>query len=64
MGECGMKMPLGVLFSCLWLTKCVFAFRGMHVRYQTEDEVLREAFGRDWEDYASRVPHKFIPGIL
>jgi len=64
MKECGMKTPFGVLFICLWLMKCLFAFHGMQKRYKMEDRVLRETFGKEWEEYACRVPHKFIPCVL
>jgi protein-S-isoprenylcysteine O-methyltransferase Ste14 len=64
MKECGMKMPLGVLFTCVWVMKCLFAFHGMQKRYKTEDSVLRENFREEWEEYAHRVPHKFIPCVL
>ena len=48
----------------VWLTKCAFAFRGMCVRLRAEDEVLKGTFGVEWEAYASRVPFKFLPGVV
>ena len=62
--ECGLKNLFGILFASLWFVKCLFAFRGMHSRHKAEDMVLWETFGEEWEEYASRVSHKFIPGIL
>lgn len=64
MADYGLKNHLGVLFASLWLVKCLFAFRGMHSRHETEDVVLCKTFGKEWEEYASRVPHKFIPGVF
>lgn len=64
MKECGMRMPFGILFTWLWLVKCLFAFQAMQRRYKTEDRVLREIFGKEWEEYAEGVPHKFIPCLL
>ena len=55
---------LGVMITVVWLMKCAFAFRGMCVRLRAEDEVLRATFGAEWEAYASRVPFKFLPGVV
>lgn len=60
----GIRTPFGVIYLLVWVSKCLFAFRGMMVRYAAEDEVLRLNFGAEWEDYAARVPYKFIPGAL
>lgn len=62
--DCSVGTWLGALVACFWFLKCVFAFRGMCVRYKAEDEILRQTFGVEWEDYASRVPCKFIPGVI
>lgn len=54
----------GALAALFWAAKCTFAFRGMVVRLRAEDAVLRDTFGAQWEDYAARVPNKFVPGLL
>jgi protein-S-isoprenylcysteine O-methyltransferase Ste14 len=61
---CGVRSMLGVMIMAVWLMKCAFAFRGMCVRLRAEDEVLRGRFGVEWEVYASRVPFKFLPGVV
>lgn len=61
---CGVRSVLGVIITGVWLMKCAFAFRGMCVRLRAEDEVLRGTFGAEWEAYASRVPFKFLPGVV
>jgi len=61
---CGVRSVLGVMMAGVWLMKCAFAFRGMCVRLRAEDEILRGTFGAEWEAYASRVPFKFLPGVV
>jgi len=41
--------------------------RGTYVfmcRAETEDQVLRKEFGKEWEEWAGMVRYKFIPGVL
>ncbi|KAF9476241.1 ICMT-domain-containing protein [Pholiota conissans] len=64
MVEYGVRTPLGFLASAFWVVKCVFAFRGMSVRLKAEDDILRDTFGAQWEEYAARVPSKFLPGVV
>ncbi|EAU86696.2 hypothetical protein CC1G_06457 [Coprinopsis cinerea okayama7 len=54
----------GALFGLFWAVKCAFAFRGTYLRLTTEDEVLRETFGVEWEEYARRVPWRLLPGVF
>lgn len=32
-------------------------------RVPKEDEMMRKEFGKEWDDWAKRVPYKLIPGI-
>ena len=32
-------------------------------RAEAEDRVLREEFGKEWEEWARVVKYKFIPGL-
>ncbi|PPR01156.1 hypothetical protein CVT24_006123 [Panaeolus cyanescens] len=32
-------------------------------RMNQEDKMIREGFGKEWEDWAKRVPYKTMPGI-
>ncbi|KAF9450393.1 ICMT-domain-containing protein [Macrolepiota fuliginosa MF-IS2] len=61
--EYGIRNPVGMLLSGLWLLKCAFAFRGMGIRLRAEDDLLRANFGLEWEEYAKLVPYKFIPWV-
>lgn len=60
----GVWTPLGFVVMCLWLSKCLYAFRGMCIRLRAEDRVLKDAFGAEWDQYAMRVPFNFIPGVI
>ena len=60
----GVRSMLGVMMTAVWFMKCAFAFRGMCVRLRAEDGVLRARFGDEWDAYASRVPFKFLPGVV
>ena len=64
MAACALHTVPGALVAVFWAAKCTFAYRGMVVRLRAEDAVLRDTFGAQWEDYASRVPNKFLPGLL
>ena len=40
------------------------AVRGSYVlvdRAEVEDEVMRKEFGKEWEEWARKVPYKFVP---
>jgi protein-S-isoprenylcysteine O-methyltransferase Ste14 len=32
-------------------------------RGPVEDAALKKTFGKEWEDYARKVPYSFIPGL-
>ena len=36
---------------------------GMVGRTKQEDEMLREEFGEEWEEWAKRTPHRLIPYV-
>ncbi|OBZ75963.1 hypothetical protein A0H81_04738 [Grifola frondosa] len=50
----------GVIWSGIW---SIFA-TGILLRTSTEDKVLKEAFGEEWEAWAKRTPYKLLPGIF
>ena len=33
-------------------------------RIPSEDKILRDRFGKEWDEYARRVPYVLFPGIL
>ena len=57
------KKPLAWLFLAVpmvyFLTVCVTLFRRMH----REDEELEKTFGKEWDEWAKKVPDRIIPGI-
>ena len=44
---------VGLLYICWQFTK----------RAEAEDEVLKEEFGKEWEEWAKVVKYRFIPGL-
>ncbi|KAK7052743.1 protein-S-isoprenylcysteine O-methyltransferase [Favolaschia claudopus] len=56
----GMSMGrLGVVWGVLALVAGV----GLRARMRKEDAMLRERFGREWEEWAGRVPWWIAPGV-
>lgn len=58
-----LKSPVGraVAYSMLGVLAYVnWKFAG---RLAAEDKVLSRHFGPEWDQWASRVPYKLIPGI-
>ncbi|KIJ30607.1 hypothetical protein M422DRAFT_186926, partial [Sphaerobolus stellatus SS14] len=47
-----------------WSAYLVYVVYSLLSRGPIEDRGLHEEFGKDWEDYAKRVPYRFIPGIM
>jgi protein-S-isoprenylcysteine O-methyltransferase Ste14 len=63
-GMFGMLVATGLAMEhwvALIVAVIVFA-AGLVIRVRTEEELLRAAFGKEFEDYAKRVP-AIIPGI-
>jgi len=42
---------------------CVICY-ALLIRIPKEDETLREVFGKEWDDYAYRVPYVLVPGLI
>jgi len=62
LGMFGMILSTGLVFSRWWhvLIAIVFFLVGNHIRIRAEEKLLRETFGKKFDDYAARVP-AFIP---
>ncbi|KAH6904263.1 Isoprenylcysteine carboxyl methyltransferase family-domain-containing protein [Coprinopsis sp. MPI-PUGE-AT-0042] len=60
----GATLALGGAPNSWIASKGVWTIPGTHARLRTEDQVLKEAFGVEWEEYAARVPWKLIPGLF
>jgi protein-S-isoprenylcysteine O-methyltransferase Ste14 len=63
-GMLGMMISTGLAFSIPeWAAIAMFiAWYGTHLRIQSEEALLKEAFGEEYEEYARKVP-ALIPGI-
>jgi len=46
-----------------WIA-CLFIKLFVISRAPKEDAMLRETFGRKWEEYAIKVQHRFLPGLI
>lgn len=59
----------GLFPSGLWFQASIWAFGTFIVysalvsRMNKEDALLKAAFGKEWEDWASNVQYKIIPGV-
>jgi len=64
LGMFGMILSTGLVFSHWYLAviAIVFFLIGNQIRIRAEEKLLRETFGKKFDDYAARVP-VFIPFI-
>jgi len=65
LGMFGLMVATGLAYSTWWaLGAAILVFLlGNRIRIRSEEKLLREAFGVDFDDYARRVP-AFFPGRL
>ncbi|TRM69970.1 hypothetical protein BD626DRAFT_390695 [Schizophyllum amplum] len=54
--------PLGT--TIFWVALVVPGLYGFASRIKSEDEMLKKGFGKQWEEWVTRVPYKLIPGVL
>jgi protein-S-isoprenylcysteine O-methyltransferase Ste14 len=57
---------LGIIASLIFARVVLFWLlmaKGFWDRTRTEDEVLRNHFGKQWNDWAENVPYELLPGI-
>lgn len=47
-----------------WGIWVAYACKRIAERSDIEDSNLRRVFGNEWEEYARRVPRKFVPGLI
>jgi protein-S-isoprenylcysteine O-methyltransferase Ste14 len=61
LGMFGMIVGTGLVFSRWWtlLAAVIFFLVGNQIRIRTEERLLRETFGSQFDDYARRVPAFF-----
>lgn len=49
--------------AALWVVGFGAAGVGLRTRMKKEDTMLKERFGKEWEDWATRVPCWIVPGV-
>jgi len=47
-----------------WIASGIVGTRVLYSRVVKEDRMLREKFGKEWDEWAARVPYRLIPGLL
>ncbi|KAF7350675.1 Protein-S-isoprenylcysteine O-methyltransferase [Mycena sanguinolenta] len=52
--------PLGL--AVLWVVGFSIAGIGLRTRMRKEDEMLKGRFGKEWKEWAARVPYRIVPG--
>ena len=57
------KMPLGWLILAPVIAIISLVVLIVLRRIPAEDEILRKAFGKEWDEWARKVPNRIIPGI-
>ena len=65
LGMFGMLVATGLVYSPWWglLGAVIFFLIGNQIRIRAEEKLLREAFGSQFDEYASRVP-AFFPQLF
>jgi len=53
-----LNLSLGVLAFC-----GMFILHALIVRIKKEEMMLRERFGKRWDQWAKQVPYKLVPGL-
>lgn len=56
----------GAMFAtqCVWISWWVYTAGVGYTRAVAEDEQMRNRFGEEWERYAMKVRHWFVPGLV
>ena len=57
------KMLLGWLILAPLITMISLLTLFLFQRISSEDEILRKTFGKEWDEWARKVPNRIIPGI-
>ncbi|KAI0034104.1 hypothetical protein K488DRAFT_46227 [Vararia minispora EC-137] len=54
----------GTTYTLLWTVMESYVLYGILSRALIEDDLLKVTFGKEWEDWAARVPYRVIPGVF
>ena len=57
------KMPLAWLILAPVIVMIPLSILLVLRRIAAEDEILRKTFGKEWDEWARKVPNRIIPGI-
>ncbi|KIJ56129.1 hypothetical protein M422DRAFT_198855 [Sphaerobolus stellatus SS14] len=63
LNECKITSTKIGWIAYLWVFYASYMCFSFIRRSKTEDKVLREHFGREWDEYHRRVPYRVIPGL-
>ncbi|KAH9920687.1 uncharacterized protein B0H18DRAFT_1121781 [Fomitopsis serialis] len=62
--ECGiLQTQVGRAIGMLHIGLCAFLNVSILLRTSREDAMLKKHFGKEWEEYAKRVPYRLIPFV-
>lgn len=56
------QTTFGTLIAGIWVLILVYSML-VFKRAGKEDQMLREEFGKEWEDWAERTRWKFVPWV-
>lgn len=62
--ECGLMDTHASWLVHAWAVAALGGAIGLFRRAGVENEMMKRRFGREWEEYARRVPWKFVPYVL
>jgi protein-S-isoprenylcysteine O-methyltransferase Ste14 len=62
--ECGaLNSHIGRGAALIHVSLAMTIISGLLARMSKEDDALRKTFGKQWEEWAKRVPYKLIPWV-
>lgn len=53
----------GISFAVLYVAWDAYVAYGLMWRTRVEDEVLKKEFGKEWEEWSTRVRWRLCPGV-
>lgn len=64
MRECGVLGTFaGSMVLGLYAADTIITVIAVLLRAPREDGVLKDRFGQEWDDWATQVPYRMIPGL-
>lgn len=61
---CGIFTWPGQLLLTAWFAVVVIHIAGASSRLRSEDKILKETFGEEWDTYNEKVPFALVPWIF